>query len=392
MSCSKAPSGPPPGAAQGRGAPVRTASVTRQDVPLEIRAIGNVEAYSSVSVKSRVAGQLMRVHVGDGQDVRKDQLLFEIDPLPFEEQIRQIEANLARDRALEKQAQASIIRSRAQSQQARAQSDRYEKLRKEGITSNDQADQFRAAAEASEAGLSADVSALESARAAIRADEARLSEARLQASYTKIHAPISGRAGAVLIREGNLVKENDTVALVNILQVAPVWVSFAVPERWLERVRAEMRTRKLTVSAVGEGSQKTATGILDFIDNTVDATTGTIRMKATFRNDGAVLWPGQFANVTITLETERQAKVVPVVAVQNRQEGQYVWVVKQDNTAELRPVGISRTHRDVAVVLNGVEVGENVVTEGQLRVTPGANVVVSKPQTRAALAPEPAKP
>jgi multidrug efflux system membrane fusion protein len=371
---------------------VRTADVTRQDVPLEIRAIGNVEAYSSVSVKSRVAGQLLRVHVRDGQNVQRDQLLFEIDPLPFEEQLRQIEANLARDRALEKQAEASIVRSKAQSQQARAQSDRYERLRKEGITSSEQADQFRAAAEAAEAGLSADVSAVDSARAAIRADEARLSEAKLQLSYTKIAAPINGRIGAVLIKEGNLIKENDTVSLVNILQIMPVYVSFAVPERWLDQVRIQMRGRKLSVTAVGEGSQQSVTGVLDFIDNTVDPTTGTIRMKATFANQGSVLWPGQFATVTMTLDTERQVLVVPIQAVQNRQEGQYVWVVKPNNTAELRPVGVARTHRDVAVIAKGVETGEKVITEGQLRVTPGANVIVSKSQTRAALATEPAKP
>ena len=392
--CSSKPAGPPaPPGAGSRGAPVRAASVVLQDIPLEIRAIGNVEAYSSVAIKSRVAGQLIRVHVRDGGDVQKGQLLFEIDPLPFEEQLRQAEANLARNRAMEKQADAGIVRSRAQARQAQAQAERYAKLLKEGITSSEQADQFRSAAEATEAGLNADVSALESARAAIRADEARVSEAKLHLNYTKIHAPISGRAGAVLITEGNLVKENDTTALVNLLQVTPVYVSFAVPEKWLEQVRNRMRVRRLQVLALGEGSEAPPeSGILDFIDNTVDSTTGTIRMKATFSNRKLTLWPGQFANVTMTLDLERNAVTIPVQAVQSRQQGQYVWIVKRDMTAELRPVEVARTHGETAVTLNGVQAGESVITEGQLRVTPGATLVVSKPATRAGLPAEQAQP
>jgi multidrug efflux system membrane fusion protein len=377
----------------GRGTPVRAASVTIQAVPLDIRAIGNVEAYSSVAIKSRVAGQLVRVHVRDGGDVQKGELLFEIDALPFEEQLRQAEANLARNRALEKQAEAGIARSRSQARQAQAQAERYAKLLKEGITSSEQADQFRAAAEAADAGLNADISALESARAAIRADEARVSEAKLQLSYTKVYAPISGRAGAVLIKEGNLVKDNDTTALVNILQVNPVYVSFAVPEKWLEQVRNRMRIRRLQVLAAGEGSDAAPeSGILEFIDNTVDTSTGTIRMKATFPNRNLTLWPGQFANVTMTLDVQRNAVTVPVQAVQNRQEGQYVWIVKPDMTAELRPVRVARTHGDTAVVSDGVQAGESVITEGQLRVTPGAALVLMKSATRAGLSAEQAQP
>jgi multidrug efflux system membrane fusion protein len=367
--------------------------VVLEDIPLEIRAIGNVEAYSSVAIKSRVAGQLVRVHVRDGGDVQKGQLLFEIDPLPFEEQLRQAEANLARDRALEKQAEANMVRSRSQARQAQAQAERYAKLLKEGITSSEQADQFRSAAEAAEAGMNAEVAARESARAAIRADEARVSEARLHLSYSKIHAPISGRAGAVLITEGNLVKENDTTGLVNILQVNPVYVSFAVPERWLEQIRNRMRLRRLQVLAVGEGSQAAPeSGILDFIDNTVDSTTGTIRMKASFANRNLALWPGQFANVTMTLDLQRNAVTVPVQAVQSRQQGTYVWVVKPDMTAELRPVEVARTHGETAVISKGVQPGESVVIEGQLRVTPDAMLTVTKSATRAGLPAEDAQP
>ena len=352
---------------------------------MEIRGIGNVEAYSSVAVKSRVAGQLMRVHVRDGQNVQQNQLLFEIDPLPFEAQLRQAEANVARDRAMEKQAEASIAQSRAQASQARVQAERYATLAKEGITSREQTEQFRSVAEAAAAGVNANVSALESARAAIRADEARVAEAKLSLGYTKINAPISGHIGAVMIKEGNLVKENDTTPLVTILQVTPVYVSYAVPEKWIEEIRTYMRSRSLAVLAMSEGSQRPDTGVLDSIDNSVDSTTGTIRLKAKFSNKSLSLWPGGFANVVMTLRTERGALVVPAQAVQNRQEGPYVWIAKRDMTAELRPVKVSRTQGDLAVIASGVETGERVITEGQLRITPGAKLTVSTSQTRVAV-------
>ncbi len=380
--CSQAPSGAPPAAGAGRPpATVRTAIVSRQDIPVEIRAIGNVEAYSTVEVKSRVAGQLMRVHVRDGQNVQQNQLLFEIDPLPFEAQLRQAEATVARDRAMEKQAEASITRSRAQAGQARSQAERYATLAKDGIASREQTEQFRSLAEAASAGVDSDVSALESARAAIRADEARLAEARLSLGYTKITAPISGHIGAVMIKEGNLVRENDTAPLVTILQVTPVYVSFAVPEKWIEDVRAGMRSRSLAVLVTSEGSQRSETGVLDSIDSSVDSTTGTIRLKAKFPNQSLSLWPGGFANVVITIRTEKGALVVPAQAVQNRQEGAYVWIAKPNNTAELRPVQVSRTQGSLVVLASGAEPGEKVVVEGQLRVTPGAKITVSSKQT-----------
>ncbi|MBC7838428.1 MAG: efflux RND transporter periplasmic adaptor subunit [Nitrospiraceae bacterium] len=360
---------------------MRTVAVSQQNLPVEIRAIGNVEAYSNVAVKSRVAGQLIRVHVRDGQSVQQDQLLFEIDPLPLEAQLRQAEANVARDRAMEQQAQASIARSRAQASQARVQADRYAALAREGITSKEQTEQFRSVAEAADAGVKADLSAIESARASIRADEARVAEARLSLGYTKIHAPISGHVGAVMIKEGNLVKENDTTPLVTILQITPVYVSFAVPEKWIEEIRKYMRTSSLSVLATSEGSERSDRGVLDSIDNSVDSTTGTIRLKAKFPNNSLSLWPGGFANVVMTLRTERRALIIPVQAVQNRQEGSYVWIAKDNLTAELRPIKLSRTQGDVAVVESGVASGERVITEGQLRVTPGARLTISTGQT-----------
>lgn len=381
-SCTQTPPTAPRPAESGRpAATVRTVAVSQQNLPVEIRAIGNVEAYSNVAVKSRVAGQLIRVHVRDGQSVQQDQLLFEIDPLPLEAQLRQAEANVARDRAMEQQAQASIARSRAQASQARVQADRYAALAREGITSKEQTEQFRSVAEAADAGVKADLSAIESARASIRADEARVAEARLSLGYTKIHAPISGHVGAVMIKEGNLVKENDTTPLVTILQITPVYVSFAVPEKWIEEIRKYMRTSSLSVLATSEGSERSDRGVLDSIDNSVDSTTGTIRLKAKFPNNSLSLWPGGFANVVMTLRTERGALIIPVQAVQNRQEGSYVWIAKDNLTAELRPIKLSRTQGDVAVVESGVASGERVITEGQLRVTPGARLTISTGQT-----------
>lgn len=384
--CTQTPSSQPQAAAPRRPpASVRTSIVSRKDVPIELRAIGNVEAYSSVAVKSRVAGQLMRVHVRDGQNVRQGQLLFEIDPLPFEAQLRQAEANVARDRAMEKQAEASITRSKAQASQASVQAERYASLAKEGITSREQTEQFRSVAEAAAAGVNADLSSLESARAAIKADEARVAEAKLNLGYTKITAPVSGHIGAVMIKEGNLVRESDTTPLVTILQVTPVYVSYAVPERWIEEIRTNMRSRTLAVTAVPEGSERTDTGVLDSIDNSVDSTTGTIRLKAKFPNGNLSLWPGGFANVTMTLRTERSALTVPAQAIQNRQEGPYVWIAKSDMTAELRPVIVSRMQGELAVISSGVQPGEAVITEGHLRVTPGAKLIVSTSRTGVAV-------
>jgi len=385
--CSQQPVDAAKGAATKRpsSTPVRVTRATRQDVALEIRAIGNVEAYSSVAVKSRVAGQMQKVHLRDGQDVRKGDLLFEIDPLPFIEQFKQAEANLARNIALEKQAQANVARDQAAVKTARTQADRYASLMKEGITSREQNEQFRSAAEAAEASLAANSAAIESARAAIQTERSRVEDARLQLGYTKIAAPISGRAGAVAVKEGNLVKENDTISLVTILQVTPISVSFAVPEQSLSDVRRFMRERKLTVEAVPDGSgDAPATGTLDFIDNTVDSTTGTIRMKATFANAGLRLWPGQFVNTTLRLSTERDRIVVPSQAVQNAQSGKYVWVVKPDLTTEMRMIEVVRTRGDLTVVAGGLNGDENLVTEGQMRVTSGTKVQVLKPAAAAA--------
>ncbi len=374
--CLLAPGCSQPATSKGPGrrppAPVRVAAAGLSDVPLEIRAIGNVEAWSSVAVKSRVAGQLLKVHVLDGADVRQGELLFEIDPLPYQEAVRAAEAAVARDQAADKQARANIARTRAQAVNARAQARRYEKLFTEGIGAREQADQMTSAAEALDAQVNADEAALESARAALRADEARLAQARLDLGYTGITAPIAGRAGFINVRAGNLVKDNDSIALVTILQLNPAWVVFSVPEQHLSEIRKSMAAHPVLVEAVEEPSgAPIAQGQLEVIDNTVDATTGTIRLKARFANDGRRLWPGEFANVLLRLSTEKGALTVPNSSIQSGPDGRFVWLVKPDSTATLRPVQVSRVNGDIAVITQGLAAGERVVTSGQLRVTEG---------------------
>jgi len=360
------------------------AQVTKQDIPLELRAIGNVEAQASVAVKSRVAGMIKRVAFTEGQDVKKGDLLFEIDPAPFEEALRLHEANILKDHALEKQAEAQAIRERVQEKNARQQADRYEELQKQGIISRDQAEQLRTTAEAAEAALAANLANIESARASARADESRINQARIQLGYTKITAPISGRTGVINVKEGNLVKENDSISLVEILQVQPVYVSFAVPEQTLGDIRRYLSAGKLTVMAAPDGTQEAPTsGKLDFIDNAVDTQTGTIRMKATFPNTDRKLWPGQFANATMRLTVEQDRVTVPSVAVQTGPNGSYVWLVKPNNVAEMRKVRLQRTQGEMGVVAEGLEPGDVVVVEGQLRVSPGAKLQIL--QTRSGL-------
>ncbi len=366
--------GPGPGPA----APVRVATVLRQDLPYEIQAIGNVEAHSSVAVKSRINGQIDKVHIQDAQDIRAGQLLFEIDPAPFLEQVRLAEANIARDIASEKQAQANVLRDIAQAKTARAQATRYESLMQQGIAAREQAEQMRSTADAAEAAVSANQAAIESSRASLKADESRLHQSQVELSYTKIHAPISGKAGFINVKEGNLVKENDTVSLVSILRVQPIFVSFSVPEQSLGEIRRYMAAGSLSVEAEPPGEhQLTAVGRLAAIDNSVDATTGMIRLKALFTNTDLRLWPGQFTNVRLRLRTDRQVLVMPSKAIQNGPQGTFTWFVKPDMTVEPRNIQVTRASADKSIIQTGLTEGDKVVIEGQLRLTRGARIEIT---------------
>jgi multidrug efflux system membrane fusion protein len=352
-----------------------------KDIPLDIASIGNVEAISSVDVKSRIAGQVAQVRFESGQDVQAGQVLFQIDSEPLLRQIAELEANIARDVAQEKQALANVAKDEAQLKADKAKADRGRELAKEGVFSKEQTETLVSAADSSQANLDADRAAVESGRAAKRADEAKLAQTNLQLGYAQITAPISGRTGAIAIKQGNLVKDNDST-LVTILQTTPIYVSFAVPEQLLPQVRRYNSQRPLVVEAVA-ADNSTVQGKLDFIDNTVDTTTGTIKLKASFDNQSRKLWPGQFVNVRARLDVELGRVVVPARTVQSGPQGKYVWVVNSDETVAMRPVQVLRNYTsseasEQAVIGSGLVAGESIISEGQMLLMPGAKVRVLK--------------
>lgn len=361
-------------AAKGMQAvPVTTTAVVRKDVPIEIQAIGNVEAYSTITVKAQVGGQLTSVYFHEGDFVKAGDLLFTIDQRPLEAQLQQMEANVARDTAQLGQAQANLARDVAQAQYAAAQAARYAKLFSEGIISKEQSDQYSTNADAVAQAVSADKAAIESARASMVASKAAVENARVQLSYTNIRSPLDGRTGNLNVKQGNVVAAN-SMDLMTINQVQPIYVTFAVPEAHLPDIKKYMAHGQLPVVAAPENAEAQERGTLTFVDNAVDPTTGTIKLKGTFPNPERRLWPGQFVRVTLRLTTQPNALTVPNQAVQTGQDGPFVYVVKQDRTVEVRPVVPGARVNEDLVIDKGLELGETVVTEGQLRLAPGSKV------------------
>jgi multidrug efflux system membrane fusion protein len=329
--------------------PVVVAAAVQNTVPVELRAIGNVQAYNTVQVKTQVPGELTSVLFKEGADVKQGQLLFTLDSRTFEADLKRLEATLLRDQA--------------EAANARAQATRYAKLMEDGVVAREQYDQYRTQAEAMEAAVQADKSAVE--------------YARLRLGYTKIFAPLSGRTGSLLVHRGNIVKENDDKSvLVAINQLTPIYVEFSVPERYLPQIKATTSAGKLKVQAVAPGETAPEDGTLTFLDNTVDQTTGTIRLKGTFANPSRRLWPGQFVDVVLRLGERANAVLVPTPAVQTGQQGQFVFVIKSDMTAEQRPVKAGEAVEGSTIIEQGVQPGERVVTDGQLRLVPGARVEI----------------
>ena len=331
--------------------PVSVAKAKQKTIPINLTAIGSASAYSTVSVESRVDAVLEQVHIQEGQFVKQGQLLFTLDARPFQAALAQAQANLARD-----QAQAQLDQVQAQ---------RYQALYKAGVGTKEQYDQQQ--------------STLEAQQAAVHADQAAVESAQLQLGYCQIYAPVSGRTGALQVYPGNIVKANSTPALIVINQVNPIYVTFSVPEQYLGEVQKFMKRGRLRVEATPYGDTQPEIGYLTFVDNAVDNTTGTVVLKGTFQNADHRLWPGQFSNVLLRLAEDENATVVPTQAVQTGQNGDYIYVVKSDMTVEQRAVKIGRTVGTDTVVLSGVQPGETVVTDGQLRLIPGVKVRFTAP-------------
>jgi multidrug efflux system membrane fusion protein len=348
--------------------------VIEKTMPVDIRVIGSVEAYMAIRVKAQVTGQLMKVQFRQGEDVKAGDPLFLIDPRPFDAAISQAEASIAKDTALLRQAEANLRRDIAQEKYARDQAARYQKLFAEGVMSKQQTEQYDSDLNVRTEAVSADQAAIQSAQASLNSDTANLESAKLQRDYCEIRSPVDGRTGDLNIQEGNLVRNTDA-ELVTINQVHPLYVTFSVPENRLSEIRKYMAAGPLSVLAnpPGDVSQNEA-GQLTFIDNMVDNTTGTIKLKATFANANSRLWPGQFVNVALRLKMLQNALVVPIRAVQMGQDGEFAYVVKGDQTAEMRPVTTGLRVGEEVVVEKGLEKGETIVLEGQGRLAPGMRV------------------
>jgi multidrug efflux system membrane fusion protein len=333
--------------AGGAGAPVLVAQAVETNVPVLINPppVGHVMPYSTVTIRPQIGGVISQVHFQEGQEVKKGDLLFTIDPRPMQAALDAVRAARARDQA--------------QLENVKIQFNREQKLFDQKLVSQDEFD-------TSKAGLDALIGT-------VAADQAAVTNAELNLGFTGIRAPFDGRTGSLQFHEGNVVKAPDDT-LLTINQIHPIYVAFAVPEQYLPEIKREMREKTLKVQATFQNMDAPPQGELTFIDNSVDSTTGTIQLKATFPNEDGTLWPGQFVQVVLTLSDLTNAIVVPSQAVQTGQNGQFVYVVKPDQTAEERLVTIGITYQGETVVQSGLKAGETVVTDGQLRLAPGTKV------------------
>lgn len=327
-------------------APVKTAAVVTADIPHRLSMVGTVEATESVVLRPQLSGELAAVYFTEGQDVSKGQKLFLIDPRPWQAALKKVEAALLRNRVI--------------MENARRDYERYAQLVKDGIVTQEQAEAYRTKAE--------------SAAADVEADRAALENARVQLSYCTITAPISGRLGNLTVTRGNVVEANKT-ALVTLNTIAPIYVSFGLPERELAAVKARMASGRLAVEAELQGGG-IEQGTLTFLDNAVDAATGTIKLKGSFANQQRKLWPGQFVQIGLTLDIRKGAVAIPSQAIQNGQQGTYVFVVKPDMTADVRPITVGPSHKGMTAVEKGLQAGEQIVIDGQMRVVPGGKVEI----------------
>lgn len=373
LGCTANTAAPPP----PLGVPVVVARVSQKLMPVEVASVGNVEPISTVAIKAQISGELLEVHFKEGDFVRKGQLLFTIDSRIPQGQVGTMQANIEKDEAQLKQAEANLARDTAQLVYARAEAERYATLLKRGLVAADSSEQARSQANALEESVRADRAAIENVRAILVVDQHALGGAKLQLSYCTIYSPIDGRTGAVMVKPGNLVKPVD-VPIVVINQTSPIYVNFTVPQQYWPDIKKNMNEGMLHVSAaVPQDSGHPKQGNVIFVDNAVDATTGTLHLKATFENSENHFLPGMFVSVLLRLSEQPNAKVVPTQAVTEGQNGTFVYVVKPDDTVEMRPVVSGHTYGGEAVIDSGLGLNEVVVTDGQTRLVPGAKVQVT---------------
>lgn len=330
--------------------PIRVAQVVQKTMPITVEAVGTGQAYSNVQIESQVNGVLTGAFFKQGDFVHKGQLLFTIDPRPFQAALDQALGNLSKDSAT---ANNAVVTA-----------ERYKKLYEQGIVSREQYDQYQSTADSS--------------TAMVKADRAAVQSARLQLSYCKIYSPMNGKTGALGVFVGNLVKANSTPALVTINQISPIYMNFSVPEDLLSKVQRALAVREKVLAYPQSSTKDPATGYLSFVDNSVNTTTGTIMLKGTFPNQNHRLWPGEFVTIRLQLGEEANAIIVPSVAVETSQDGKYVWVVEKGKTVAMENVTVIRQSQGETVVAGGLKPGETVVTEGQLRLVPGAKVDIRK--------------
>src|SRR2546425_2293708 len=372
LGCTANPAAPPPSS----GVPVVVAKVSQKLMAVEVTSVGNVEPISTVSVRPQASGEVVEVDVNEGDFVRKGQLLCSSDSRVPQGQVGTMQANIEKDEAQLKQVEANLARDTAQLEYARSEAQRYATLLQRGLIAADATEQVRSQANALEESVRADRAAIENVRAILEVDQHALGGAKLQLSYCTIYSPIDGRTGAVMVKPGNLIKPAD-VPIVIINQTNPIYVNFTVPQQYWPDIRKNTNEGALHVAAaVAQDPAHPKQGNVIFVDNAVDATTGTLHMKASFENSENQFLPGMFVNAVLRLSEQPNAKVVPTQALTEGQNGAFVYVVKSDNTVELRPVVSSRTHEGYAAIDSGLEIGEVVVTDGQARLTPKSKVQI----------------
>jgi multidrug efflux system membrane fusion protein len=355
--------------------PVVAARVTQRAMPVEVTSIGNVEAVSSVSLRTQVSGQLMEVHFKEGDFVQKGQLLLSIDPRQYQTQVEQASGAIVKDQALLQQAEANLARDSAQEQFARGEADRYASLMEKGLISRDNLDQVRSQAAIAQQTLHADEAAIQSAKASLTLDQGTLKSANLQLGFCSVYSPIDGRTGSIMQKPGNLLKAAD-VPIVVINQVDPIYVNFTVPQQyWPDLQKHRAGSLRVTATAPQDPG-KPQEGTVTFVDNAVDPATGTIHLRATLQNGENRFWPGLFVNVVLRLSEQPNATVVPIQAVTQGQNGTFVYVVNSDNTVEPRPIVSTRATNGLAVIDSGLKPDELVVTDGQTRLNRGTKVQI----------------